>query len=383
VIAVKENVTSAAESTGQAETRSAAPMFTEEELKKMPPEMRLKALQLMGSASASKAKNEVGFGNGKPNATVFYRCATIDNCEIAHIIKGLPNLHITDKAIWFSDPTFATRASENFPGWLLTYAGIDLNGKRLDGPSGVLSAAPLPNGAWLIKKLVKALSDTDYTWVIRNVDGSTRELFADYDNKRDTQVIEISRSIVVNATPISPSAQYGVVPVTGGGFDSFTSSSRFYYKPICVYAATKESMRGTTFFSDESRSRVAYTASEIAVVPLDGKTAVLGQARVSGKPSLGMLELDCRDGAPPQPANFQVKALAKIYKDGFSFAANLPKVDGLGGFVHVKYPGGNVFLLTDRLKEGKPFPGIQLEDGKRISNVDARRFLEQYGIVND
>lgn len=383
LIAVKDNVTSFSEAAVAADSRAAAPIFTEEELKKLPPEMRLKALQLMDGSSAQKAKSAVNFGNGQPNAIVFYRCTFADHCEIARIVKGMPTLHIAENAIWFSNPTNTTRISQNVPGWLLTYSGIDAQGKRLDGPNGVLAAAPLSDGASLIKKLVRAISEIDYTWVIQNADGSNREVFSDTDNKQDTQMIEVPQSIVVNATPVSPSVQFGVVSVTSGGYESFTSSSRFYYKPVCVYTANKASMSGSVFFSGEGRSNIAYLASQLAVVPMNGKLVALGQANVSGNTSLGMLELDCKAGAPAQPRKFQVKALAKIYKEGFSFVNHLPQVAGLGGFVHVKYPGGNLFLLTERMKEGKPFPGIQLEDGKRIANADAQRFLEQYGIVND
>lgn len=383
LVALRANVVDFTEQAGSPSTPTQAskPLFTEEELRKLPVEMRVKALQAMESA-ASRETVSVKIGNGKPNATVFYRCSSATACTIARVVKGLPDLHITDKAIWFNLPSQNQRIGRDFVSAVLTYSGIDLSGTSIDGPAGVLYAAPLPKGEWLIKKLEKEYSSSiDYSWAIRSPEGSDRVLFSGSDLSRDFLQIWVPKSIVVDATPVSASAAYGVVSVVTGGYERLYGESRLFNWPVCATAASKNRLLGTALNVTDSRAKASFIAEQLAVIPIAGKSYAFGQAKIKGN-VLGMAEVDCEKALLPEKG-VQAKPYAYIEKDGFSFTNGQPKTLGLGGFVHIQSPNGNLILLSDRLKEGKPLPGIRVEDGKRIEAADARHFLERYGIVNE
>lgn len=384
LVAVRANVVDVTEQAGSlgASGQATKPLFTEDELRKLPPEMRLKALQAMGAAVPPELAG-VKFGNGKPNGTVFYRCSTAISCTIARVVKGLPELHITDNKIWFSVPSQSQRIGREFVSTLLTYSGIDINGASIDGPAGVLYAAPLPKGEWMIKKLEKEyVSSIDYSWAIRSSEGSDRVLFSGSDLSRDFLQVTVPSSIVLDATPVSPSAAYGVLSVTTGGYERMYGDWRLYNWPVCATAASKNRLLGTALSVSDTRQKAAFMAEQVAVIPIDGKAYAFGQTKVRGNLLLGMAEVDCEKAVLPEKG-VQAKPYAYIEKDGFSFSSGQPNTSGLGGFVHIRSPNGNVILLSDRLKEGKPLPGIRVEDGKRIEAADAQRFLERYGIVNE
>lgn len=358
------------------------PLFTEEELRKLPPEMRVKALQAMGATAASQETVGVKFGNGKSNATVFYRCSVPASCTIARVVKGMPDLHITDTTIWFNVPSQNQRIGREFGSTLLTYSGIGVEGKSTDGPAGVLYAAPLPKGEWMIKKLDKELvSSIEYSWAIRSPEGADRVLFSDSDMSRNYLRVVQPSSIVVNATPVSPSAAYGTISVTTGGYNRTFNESRIFNWPVCATSANKNRFLDIALNVSSNRDAASFLAEQLAVIPVNGKVHAFGQARIDGN-VLGMVDVDCEKGISPEKG-VQAKPYAYIEKDGFSFAKGMPKIVGLGGFVHVQSPNGNLILLSDRLKEGKPLPGIRVEDGKRIEAGDAQRFLERYGIANE
>ncbi|MFA7270606.1 MAG: hypothetical protein WC073_14805 [Sterolibacterium sp.] len=381
VIAVHDNVTNFTEKVGDSSSSSAQAMFTDEELKKLPPEMRLKALQMMGGASKVDDRYDVNFGNGPKNSTIFYRCSTSVNCNIARVIKGLPSLQMTADAIWFSDPSAISRVGQNFTESVLSYSGIDIDGNRLDGPVGVLYAAPLPQGNWLLKKVTKEQSTLiGYSWTIKSPDGAEQTLFRYADDSRIYQSFEIPSSIIVDSTPISTSAQYGIVSTISG---SLTSTA--WQRPVCAFSATKDTViEGTAFFSHDKRTVLSFLASQQAIVPINGKLTVIGQAKVkgNGEALLGAAELDCQESNSGSGSNLVVNSFARIRKDGFSLNQYEPTIMGLGGFIHVRYPKGNLILLTEKMKEGKSLPGIQVEDGKRIALADINRFIERYGLIN-
>ena len=384
LIAVRANVVDFTEQAGGPSTPAQAskPLFTEDELRKLPPEMRVKALQAMESTVPPQAVG-VKFGNGKPNATVFYRCSSVTACTIARVVKGLPELHITDKTIWFNVPSQSQRIGREFASTLLTYSGIDINGASIDGPASVLYAAPLPKGEWMIKRLEKEhVSSIDYSWAIRSSEGSDRVLFSGSDLSRDFLQVTVPASIVVDAAPVSPSAAYGVLSVTTGGYERMYSDWRLFNWPVCATAASKNRILGTALNVSDTQKKAAFMAEQLAVIPVDGKVYAFGQTKVKGNLLLGMAEVDCEKAVLPEKG-VQAKPYAYIEKDGFSFSSGQPNTSGLGGFVHIRSPNGNVILLSDRLKEGKPLPGIRVEDGKRIEAADAQRFLERYGIVNE
>lgn len=384
LVAVRSNVVDFTEQVGSlgASGLATKPLFTEGELRKLPPDMRVKALQAMGTSAPPESAG-VKFGNGKPNAMVFYRCSSATSCSIASVVKGLPELHVTDKTIWFNVPSLSQRIGREFASTLQIYSGIDINGASIDGPARVLYAAPLPKGEWMIKKLEKEnVSSIDYSWAIRSSEGSDRVLFSGSDLSRDFLLLTVPSSIVVDANPVSPSAAYGVVSVTTGGYERMYGDWRLYNWPVCATAASKNRILGTALNVSDARQKAAFMAEQLAVIPIDGKAYAFGQTKVRGNLLLGMAEVDCEKAVLPEKG-VQAKPYAYIEKDGFSFSSGQPNTSGLGGFVHIRSPNGNVILLSDRLKEGKPLPGIRVEDGKRIEAADAQRFLERYGIVNE
>lgn len=260
---------------------------------------------------------------------------------------------------------------------------MPINGASIDGPAGVLYAAPLPKGEWMIKKLEKEHAGSiDYSWAIRSSEGSDRVLFSGSDLSRDFLQVTVPSSIVVDATPVSPSAAYGVLSVTTGGYERLFGDWRLYNWPVCATAASKNRLLGSALNVSDTRQKAAFMAEQLAVIPIDGKAYAFGQTKVRGNLLLGMAEVDCEKAVLPEKG-VQAKPYAYIEKDGFSFSSGQPNTSGLGGFVHIRSPNGNVILLSDRLKEGKPLPGIRVEDGKRIEAADAQRFLERYGIVNE
>lgn len=383
LIAVRANVVDFTEVANgpAAPTQPSKPLFTEEELRKLPPEMRLKALQAMGTPAPQESVG-VKFGNGKSNATVFYRCSTATSCTIARVVKGLPDLHLTDKTIWFHLPAQSQRVGSEYTSWLLTYSGIDINGVSTDGPNNVLYAAPLPNKEWMIKRLDKEyVSSIDYSWVIRSKEGIEKALFSGTDLVRNSLQITIPTSIAVDMQPISPSAAYGVLSVTTGGYDRTFSETRIYNWPVCATTASKDRMLGTIMSASDSRSKATFIAEQMAFIPDSGKTYAFGQAKIKGN-VLGKAEVDCEKAVFTEQGVVKTP-YANIEKDGFSFLNGSPKTTGLGGFVHIQSPNGNLILLTDRMKEGKPLAGIRVEDGKRIDSADAQRFMDRYGIVNE
>lgn len=384
LIAVRADVTGFAEKAASAPAQpSAAAMFTEEELRKLPPEMRLKALQMMGTAPAGQDGAEVKFGNGKPNATVFYRCSATNSCTIARVVKGSPALQITDSTIWFNDPAQSQRTGREYIVDLLSYQGIDINGKVVDGPSGVLHAAPLPKGEWMLKRLDKVnSSDIEHSWVIRSSDGTERVLFSGQDSTMDSSSMVVPTSIVVDATPVSPSAAYGTISMVVGGYEKLYKESYIHTVPVCATSVSRNRVVGKLMNNTNDRSIGSMVAQQVAVIPVNGKIYAFAQAKIKGN-VLGMTEVGCDNAAYPEKG-IEKNIYASLSDSNFLGMGNLtPRTNGLAGFVHIKSPNGNVILLSERMKEGKPLPGIRVEDNKRIEVADAQRFLDRYAIVNE
>lgn len=380
LIAVRANVTDLMEQSGST-TVPTKPLFTDEELRNLSPEMRLKALQVMG-ASASNDGINVKFGNGKPNATIFYRCGSPASCVIVRVVKGMPTLHITDNALWFNVPSQNQRIGREFVSTLMSYSSIDTGGKSADGPAGVLYAAPLPKGEWLIKKLEKEYTDSiEYSWVVRSSNGNDRVLFSDTDLARNTLRVVPPTSIVIDGTPISASAAYGTVSVVNGGYNRTFGETSLFTWPACATMATKNRFQGYALNIVSSRDAANFLAEQLAIIPFEGKVQAFGQTKIDSN-VIGIVDVDCEKGVSPEKG-VTAKPYAYLDTDGFSFARGKPKVNGLGGFVHIQSPKGNLLLLTERLKEGKPLPGIRVEDGKRVEATDVKRFFERYGIANE
>ena len=390
LIAIRANVVGYSEKQSNTPSVSpqqqpAKPRFSEEELQKLPPEMRLKALEMMGmgaNASATADSSDVKFGSGKANATVFYRCASAKSCAIAHVVKGVPVLHITTDKIWFNDPARDQVAGNESRSMLLSYRGIDAKGELVDGPTGVMHAAPLPNGQWMIKRLDKVgVSDITFSWVTRSADGTDRVQYTDTDTTSSKTQMIVPTAVVVNATPVSPSATYGTISVVTGGYEKLYSQNYIFTVPVCATTASKQRVSGY-LMNNTANWDTAYTmASQLAVIPVDGKVHAFAQAKIKGN-VLGVADVDCETGVYPEKG-IEPKEYAQL-EDGFLIFNNTyPSTRGLAGFVHIQSPNGNIILLSDQLKAGKALPGIRIEDGKRIAASDANTFLGRYGIVNE
>ena len=390
LIAIKANVVGFSEKANGApavQQQPAKPRFSEEDLQKLPPELRIKAMEMMGMGAGQKTtaaadSNDVKFGNGKANATVFYRCASEKSCVIAHVVKGVPALHITTDRIWFNDPARNQVVGNEYRATLLSYRGIDVKGDVVDGPTGVMHAAPLPNGQWMIKRFDKAVvSEITFSWITRSADGTDRVQFTDTDSTfRNTQMV-VPTSIVINATPVSPSATYGTISVVKGGYEKLYSQDYIFNVPVCASTASKARVSGYLMNNSNDWDVGNLIASQLAVIPVAGKVYAFGQARTKNN-VLGMTDVDCETGVYPEKG-VEPREFATLDEGFLMFGNNVPSVRGLAGFVHVQSPNGNVILLTQFLKAGKELPGIRVEDGKRITASDANTFLGRYGIVNE
>ena len=260
LIAVKANVVGFSEKANSApvvtQPLPAKPRFSDEELQKLPPEMRVKAMEMMGmgTAPAGNDNSDVKFGTGKSNAMVFYRCASAKSCTIARVIKGLPVLHITETMIWFNDPSQNQVAGNEYQTTLLSYQGIDINGSVMDGPTVVLHAAPLPNGEWMIKRLDKVgVTDITFSWLTRSTDGSDRVQHTGTDSTFSSTTMIVPTSIVIDATPVSPSAAYGTISAVTGGYEKLYSQSYIFNRPVCATTASAPRFQGYAMNNSKSR----------------------------------------------------------------------------------------------------------------------------------
>lgn len=391
LVAVRANVVSFSENVGAPAPIAPAskPRFTEEELQKLPPEMRLKALELMGGSAAPQASSDVKFGNGKINATVFYKCSTATSCVLSSVTKGLPELHITETAIWFNDVGQNQRVGNDFKETLVSYRGIDADGKIQDGPSGVLYAAPLPKGEWLIKRLDKVTpSVIEYSWVVRTADGAERVQFSDEDSSLSHLSLRVPASIVVNGTPLSPSAEFGTASVITGGYSRAFSETRYFTVPLCASKATANRVVGKLMHNTETFDSAAYLAEQTSIIPFDGKVYAFAQGKQKGpimgaKNVLSMTEVDCEKSDYPEKGIISTTFATIGGPSFFGMTDSYPTLKGLGAFVHIKSPSANVILMTERIKEGSALPGMRLEDKTRITVADAKSFLSRYGIANE
>lgn len=385
LIAVHANVTDFTEQTSSTSVaaQTSRPLFSEEELQKLPPEMRLKALQMMGGSATPQESVSGKFGNGDSNATVFYKCISATSCSIARILRGLPDLQIAENMIWFVVPTLSQRVGGELVEFLVSYSGIGFDGKSVDGPRSVLYAAPLPKGDWVIKRLDRSEGwKHDYSWVIRAQDGSDRVLFSATDRADDFLQFVEPKSIVVDGTPISPSVAYGTVVAITGGYDKGWRTTNLYNRPFCATKASKDRLQGMSFSWSDNQLIAKFAGEQIAVIPVDGKVYAFGQATMKTKNVLGMLDVDCENGDFSQKGAEGKKTYGYIEPDSFWLSSGNPSAIGLGGFVHIKSPNGNLLILTGRMKEGKPLPGILVENGKRIETSEIIKFFDRYGIVN-
>lgn len=381
MVAVYEHIASYGSS--QTTARTQEPLFSEEELKKLPPELRLKALDAMKGGGPS-TQTGITFGSGTQNSLVFYRCNAADSCSVHKVVKGTPSVTVADGTIWYADPSLASLVGrENeYKEWANTYFGIKLDGTQVDGPVNALFAIPLKNGNWFVRKFISSTYKLNTAWVIRKPDGSERELFQRSDWQADLVKPVLAEHIYVNRDPISNVYEHGNLPVVTT-LKSMGSGYTRRIHSVCLLNATKEPYYGEIPSVYDPLDQLGMDgaqrlASQMVTLPYKGGFGVFGQINNSGGGIIGVKKTECSEGAPHVKTEFA--PYARISEGGF-FSQKF--FVGSNGGLHIDSPAGNVLVLPEWIKKGAEHAAIRIEDSARISSSQARAWMDRYGLMID